>query len=270
MEKPTDPSLRNAPKRDRERAAAQFHRWTEKPMLALAFAWLGLLVLEYTMGLNRVLRGLGTAIWAIFLAEFGVGFVLAPGKLRYLRRNWLKAVALLAPALRVLSLARFARLARLARLARGARVLRVVASLNRAMGALGRTMQRRGFGYVVVLTALVTVGGAAGMYAFENEVPGGLTTYSTALWWTAMMITTIGSEYWPKTPEGRLLCFLLAVYGFAVFGYMAATLTSFFVGRDQEKDSTEKIRDELRKLREEIAAMRRDLAPAAPRRQRQA
>ena len=40
---------------------------------------------------------------------------------------------------------------------------------------------------------------------------GGLKSYSDALWWTCMLLTSIGSEYWPHTAEGRLLCILLAI-----------------------------------------------------------
>jgi hypothetical protein len=78
----------------------------------------------------------------------------------------------------------------------------------------------------------VTVAGAAGMYAFEKELPGGggLADYSTALWWTAMVMTTLGSEYWPRTVEGRVLCFLLSLYAFAVWGYITASLATFFLG----------------------------------------
>lgn len=35
---------------------------------------------------------------------------------------------------------------------------------------------------------------------------GGIDSYGTALWWTAMILTTMGSDYWPKTAEGRILC----------------------------------------------------------------
>lgn len=70
------------------------------------------------------------------------------------------------------------------------------------------------------------------MYAFENEVPmeSGLHNYSAAFWWTAMLMTTMGSDYSPKTPEGQVLCFFLALYAFAVFGYVTATLATFFIG----------------------------------------
>jgi voltage-gated potassium channel len=50
-----------------------------------------------------------------------------------------------------------------------------------------------------------------------------------------MLLTSIGSEYWPRTGSGRALCLLLAIYGFAVFGYITAALASYFVGRDAEK-----------------------------------
>ena len=74
------------------------------------------------------------------------------------------------------------------------------------------------------------------MYRFEFDVPGGpgFADYGTALWWTAMLLTTMGSDYWPQTPEGRLLCLLLAVYAFAVFGYVTAAIAAYFIGKDQD------------------------------------
>jgi voltage-gated potassium channel len=49
-----------------------------------------------------------------------------------------------------------------------------------------------------------------------------------------MLLTTMGSDYWPRTAEGRLLCLLLAVYAFAVFGYVTAAIAAYFVGRDKD------------------------------------
>ena len=61
---------------------------------------------------------------------------------------------------------------------------------------------------------LVNVAGAAGMYAFERGVPGSeVGTFGSALWWTAMTLTTMGSDYFPKTAEGRLLCLLATSLG---------------------------------------------------------
>jgi voltage-gated potassium channel len=237
----------------------------ETPMLVLGFVWLALLVIEFIWGLSRVLEVIGTLIWIVFILDFTLKFTLAPDKIAYLKRNWLTALALLLPALRVFRIVRVARVLRAARATRGLRLVRVVSSLNRGMGALAATMGRRGFGYVVALTIVVTLVGAAGMYAFENEVPGGsgLNTYGASLWWTAMIMTTLGSEYWPQTPEGRVLCLLLALYAFAVFGYVTATLATFFVGRDAENEEAElasaqsivELRHEIQALRAEIQAL---------------
>jgi voltage-gated potassium channel len=113
---------------------------------------------------------------------------------------------------------------------------------------------------VILLTILVVFAGAAGMYAFENEIPGGFDDYGEAVWWTAMIMTTLGSEYWPQTLEGRVLCYLLALYAFAIFGYVTATLATFFVGRDAESGEAELAgADELAALREELRALREEI-----------
>lgn len=239
--------------RERETTLHQLQDWLEKPMLVLSFVWLALLVVELAWGLNRVLWALGQVIWVLFIAEFALSLALAPDRLRYVRANWLKALSLAAPALRILRLARFARFARLGAAGRGLRLLRLVGSVNRGMNALGAALSRRGFGYVLGLTLIVTFVGAAGMYALEADTPGGgFDSYSTALWWTAMIVTTMGSEYWPQTPDGRVLCLFLALYAFTVFGYVTATLATFFIGRDSATGDAA--------LKEEIAALRRELA----------
>ncbi len=260
----------NGPLLDAERREllARLEDWLETPMLVLGFVWLALLVLEFTRGATPWLEAAGTVIWIVFIADFGVKFALAPDKTDYLKANWLTALALAVPALRVF---RIFRVVRVLRAARGLRLFRVVSSLNRGMRALGATMRRRGFGYVVALTVIVALAGAAGMYAFEKESPDGrgFESYGEALWWTAMVMTTMGSDYFPRTTEGRVLCFALAVYAFAVFGYVTATLATFFVGRDAEDEEAEvagaaqveSLRAEVAALREELRAYARGVRP---------
>jgi voltage-gated potassium channel len=143
--------------------------------------------------------------------------------------------------------------------------------MNRGMSALVIAMGERGVGYVVVLTIIVLFAGAAGMYQFESMSQlqeqgfgavvtsgGGLKSYSDAIWWTAMLMTTIGSQYWPVTQSGRILCFLISMFSLGVFGYITATLASFFV--DQSSGTGEKKpENELAALRKEIKALRQEL-----------
>lgn len=256
-------SLQQEIDKERETLLEQIHAWLEIPMLALAFIWLALFVVEVIWGLTPILETAGYAIWLVFIVEYVLGFTLAPRKREYLKRNWLKSIALLAPAMRIFRIASLVRLARLSRVARGLRLLRVLSSLNRGMRALGTSMGRRGFGYVAVLTVIVIVVGAAGMYAFERSVAGGgegLANYGAALWWTAMLVTTLGSDYWPQTAEGRVLCFILSLYGIAVFGYITAALATFFIGRDAEHDDAEVAgARSIAALRSEIAALREEI-----------
>ena len=73
-----------------------------------------------------------------------------------------------------------------------------------------------------------------------------------------MIMTTMGSDYWPQTAEGRVLCLLLSVYAFTGFGYVTAALASYFIGRDAEgeKAATSDIQKELSELRAELRASR--------------
>lgn len=233
----------------------------ETPLVLLGFIWLVLLVVEFIWGLNYLLQLLSIAIWVIFILDFAVKFILAPHKLNFLRSNILTTISLIVPALRVFRITRVFRVVRSVRAVRGLRLVKVVGSINRGMRSLGKTMQRRAFGYVVALTVVVTVAGAAGMYAFEQE--NGLDSYGEALWWTAMLLISIGSEYFPVTPEGRVLCLLLALYGFAVFGYVTATLATFFIGQDAEnKDAELAGAKQLQELHREIKQLRAELRTA--------
>jgi len=218
---------------ERLSALDEFERWTERPMQVLGFGWLALLIIELTRGLSPLLAGLSTAIWIVFAIDFAVRLFLAPAKVAYLKRNWLVAFSLLVPARRILRIARGVRLLRAAPAVRGFRFVRVIGSLNRGMTALGRSLSRRGLGYVAALTVIVTLVGAAGMHAFERSPAGasGFADYPSSLWWTAMIMTTLGTSDWPQTAEGRALCLILALYGFAVWGYLTASLATYFVGQ---------------------------------------
>lgn len=238
----------------------ELESWIERPMLVLGVAWLAIVTYELAGGSNSFLTIVAMGIWLIFIAEFLLRLALAPAWAPFLRRNWLTILALLVPALRVF---RALAVVRAARVLRGARLLRIVGTVNRSMGALGRTLSRRGFNYVLGLTAVVLLLGAAGMLSFEpaREVDGGFASYGHALWWTGMLVASIGTDFWPQTPEGRLLSAMLALYGLAVFGYITATLASYFIGRDAEAPAGEIAgATELRRLRQEIAGLRAALA----------
>ena len=97
--------------------------------------------------LSPWLQTANDVIWAAFVLQFVLEFLVAPAKRVYLRKRWVTAVSLVLPALRLLRLVRVARAARLLRATRGLRLARVLATINRGMRGLAMTFKRRGLGY---------------------------------------------------------------------------------------------------------------------------
>lgn len=260
-------------KRERWRLLRQIHDIFDKPLIVLSFIWVLLVIYDFLHGLNRSLTILSYVIWAVFILNFLIEIIVAPEKIRYLRHHWLTAISLLLPALRIFSIFRIFRLLRAAQAVRSISLLRLLTSLNRSLRAVRRTLYRRRLIYVISATLVVIFSGAAGMAYFESPAAlyqagitgAGLPGYTDALWWTAMIMTTMGSDYWPRTAEGRILTFLLALYAFAIFGFITATIASHFVGQDQGKQlhatrsETEMLRAEIASLRTQVALLTRSL-----------
>lgn len=244
--------------KERYQVLNRLNRMMEVPLLILGVVWLVLLVVELIWGLNANLIGVVNVIWFIFIADFIIKFILAPKKIKYLKKNILTLISLIVPAFRL------ARFAQVLRFGRGIRFVKVIGTMNRSLRSIHHTMQRRAVGYVVVVTAMVVFTGAAGMYALEKDTLG-FQNYWDSLWYTAMLTTSIGSQYWPATAEGRLLSFILALYGLGILGYVSATLASLFIGQDaQSKKAPVAGAAQIEELHKEIKALREELRPAQP------
>lgn len=224
--RPDESALRE----ERESLLEQIDSALSGVMVVLSAAWIALLVVEFAGGgLPRSLEAAVWVIWAIFVADFLLEFTIAPVKSRYLRTHWLTVVSLVLPAFRVLRLASALRVLRAGRVLRGVGLLRLLTSINRGLASLRATAARRGLGYVVGATALVMLVGSAGMAFFESA---SFRDYGEALWWTAYTMTT-GAPQTPLTGEGKVLGWLLSLFGLGVFGYLTATLASHFIERDR-------------------------------------
>lgn len=128
-EKRADSRLNN----ERRELLEKLEDWLETPLLILGFVWLALLVFEFVWGTNPYIETFSNLIWITFIVDFTVKFTLAPEKIEYLKNNWLTAIALAIPALRIFRVFRVVRILRAARFVRGLRLVRVLTSLNRGM-----------------------------------------------------------------------------------------------------------------------------------------
>lgn len=225
-------------------------------MDALAFGWLALTIIDLSGGLTPAFETLVTIIWVVFALYFALEFFLAPKKKVYLSHNWLTGISLFLPALRIF---RFLRIFRYLRGLRGLSLIKIVSSINRGMRSLGRSVVSRVSLYVLTLTVMVIFSGAAGILNLEGGEDHYVSNFAAALWWSAMMVTTIGTDFFPQSHEGRILAFGLAVYGFAVFGYVAASLASYLIGRVKKEEKKLSTEEELRALRRQVGELRKYL-----------
>ena len=202
------------------------------------------------------------AIWVAFVAGFIVELLLAPSKKEYLKSNWLVALSLALPALRVFRLARAIRLLRTTRAVRALGLARVGAAFNRVSGVMRGFLQKSRFAYLFALTVLVVITGAFAGQFFEREASGSsIDSIGNALWWSVTLVTTVNSQAEAVTFEGRLIGLLLRLFGVGVFGYLTAHLAAYLLGSDQERSQqshdiaalTRSI-DELRHAIEELSA----------------
>jgi len=213
-------------------------KFLDKPLIFLSIVWIFLVVLEFFISLPHSFILITYLIWGIFVFDFLLKLALSPDRLKYLKKNWLAGLSMIVPAIRILRIFRFTRLFRILTSIRSITFLNLFVVLRRGMFILRKTLGEYGFGYVVILTLIITLLGAAGMAYFESPSAlkqsgyagsDSLTSYMDALWWTAMMITTMGSGYWPKTAEGRILALLIAFYAFTFFSYITANIASRFI-----------------------------------------
>jgi len=220
------------------------------PLTSLSILWLILIIIDLVSGLSPTLQTLSFFIWGIFIIDFFIELVISPKKKGYLKENWLVALSLFLPALRIFRLFSGFKLVRFASHVRSLHLASVLSSFYRSLRTVQQIMEQRGLVYILLLTTLITLLGAAGIYDFERQ---GFTSYLDALWWTAIIMVTVGSNYWPKTTEGRILAFLLSAYAFYIFVYVTAALASLLVGSEKSfSKEIEELRSKVQRLSSEI------------------
>jgi voltage-gated potassium channel len=221
-----DPTLR-------EELRQRLDRYLDLPLALASVVLVLLAVIELGGEVSEPWRGrlavLGWFLWALFFVEFAVKFALAPVKRSYLRRNWLDVLVLLVPFLR------FLRLLRVLRATRAFPVFRLLVFGGRGSGAALVLLRRRRLGQLALISAMVVLIGAAVGFILEDGAPGGtINGFGDALWWSAALVTTVGSELYPVTVGGRILGFILMLYAVGVFSYFIASIASVLVGLDAQ------------------------------------
>jgi voltage-gated potassium channel len=209
----------------------------ELPMFILAMVMLVLFIIEITAHLSpqssRILVLAQSIIWWIFVAEYLLRVFLADDRIIYIKEHPLDALFILVPFLRVFRVLMVFRTIRLLRVIHPSALLKTYVTTRRSLRQLGNILERRSFGYVVASTIVVTLIGSLIMYLLErNAARTVIHSFGDAVWWAVGIVTTVGNELYPVTAEGRVLSTIMMVYGMGIFGYIAATIASYFIHMD--------------------------------------
>jgi voltage-gated potassium channel len=239
----------------REELREKLDRYLDVP-LALASVVVVLLIIiqlsgEVSEPWQGRLEALSWGLWGLFFVEFLLKFALAPVKRHYVRKHWLDVLVVLLPFLR------FLRLARVLRATRALPVLRLLVFGGRGSESTLALLKRRRLGQLAIVSAMVVLLGAATGLLLEAEAQGSqIRTFGNALWWSATLVTTVGSELYPVTVGGRVLGFLLMLYAVGVFSYFIGAIASVLVESDTRRSPEAEKKDGASLSRRELDALR--------------
>lgn len=218
----------------------EFELWLERvteradPFMA----WLGVvfallvgfeLAVDVSPRTTRALESTGWVIWAIFLLEFLAKLWLAPRRLRFLRRHWLQAAALLVPTLRVF------RFLRLLRLGRALPAARVVSSSYRSVGTARRLFRSR-LGYLGATAVVVSIAVAELAFLFEHDRrDSAFASFGDALLWSFSTVLALQADPVPVSVGARIVMLAGFLFGLVVVASLAGAVGAFLVDDRRER-----------------------------------
>jgi voltage-gated potassium channel len=212
-----DPTFKGEPVNEDSRQAwrsnfgFRYYRLSEFPSFLLAVVYFGAFIIlldPNTADQDRAIaRHVLNIVWIILIIDFAIRIISIRKRVTFLRQNWMLAVALIFPPLRILLLAHAIRLMN-----------------TRAKGTIGH---RVGL-YTLFLTTLVVLIGSVLVVSFEATSPkANITSLGDSLWWAMETISTVGyGDFYPVTVPGRVIAVLLFINGIGLLSVVTAQLAS--------------------------------------------
>jgi voltage-gated potassium channel len=211
---------------------SKLHATSETAVIVAALATIPVVVLQERDASLAWLPMADWAIWLVFAATFAFGVLSCDDRRAYLRRHLMDfAVVVLSFPMLPSLLA----LTRLTRLIRVARVLRITSVAARSIPALKATVGRRELLYVSSICVILMIAAAASLVVLEPSTVGH--SFSDALWWSAVTVTTVGyGDIAPVTRLGRVAAIIVMLAGLGVISTLSASIAAYFVDQGNQSD----------------------------------
>lgn len=166
-------------------------------------------------------------VCAIFLADFAARWWASKRKLRFLLRNFIFLLVSV-PYMNIVDSAGielsagYAFLLRLMPLVRGGYGIAIVISY------ITRSKITNLFWTYCVTIIATSYFASLVFYSLEKGVNGSVNSFSDALWWAFMDVTTVGSNIYAVTGVGQILSVILAASGMMMFPIFTTYVLSYY------------------------------------------
>jgi voltage-gated potassium channel len=114
--------------------------------------------------------------------------------------------------------------------------------LARGIGRAKGLLSHKGLHFVLLTVVMIIFASARLVTVAERSAPGGnIHNLGQGLWWAVVTVTTIGyGDHYPVTPFGQGVAAVLMIVGIGLIGILTATVASYFVGQDLDRDKTDR------------------------------
>ena len=173
-------------------------------------------------------------ICLFFMFDFLLEFILAKQKWHFLKTHFLFLIVSI-PYLNIIDYYQIAfspemaYFLRFIPLVRGGYALAIVVGWLTTSKASGLFVS-----YITMLMATVYFSSLI-FFVLEQKVNPMVHTYSDALWWAFMDVTTVGSNIYAMTPTGKTLSVLLAALGMMMFPIFTVYVTNLVQSANKKK-----------------------------------
>ena len=213
---------------------------SEASVIIAGLATIPLVILEERGASFAWLPMADWAIWLVFAASLALCTFYAENRSAYLRRHPIDIAVV------VLSFPMLPSLLALTRLIRVVRVLRVAAIAARSIPALKATIGRRELLYVCSICVILVIAAAGTLVILEPDTVGG--SFTNALWWSAVTVTTVGyGDIAPVTILGRVAAIIIMLAGLGLISTLSASIAAYFVYHGNQPDLRQ-IEDRLKRI----------------------